>query len=140
MNKQRLQTLAGLLSESKNISIKKSLNEADDPDDPKENDIKMVHDWMDDLINLIVTDPTEAKKQRKYAMEFLNYPKIKKSSPVSAKKYVDNIDEAISSLEDLVFDMGERIEELKKLKSKLPQIKKIMRSIDHKIDQFHWEN
>ena len=118
-------------------SIKKSLNEASDP---QENDIKMVYDWMDNLINLVVADPTEAKKQRKYAMEFLNYPKIKKSSPVAAKKYAINIDDAILSFGHLVGDMEEQLEELKKLKSKLPQIKKILNSIEHKIDQFNWEN
>jgi hypothetical protein len=118
-------------------SIKKSLNEAADP---QENDIKMVYDWMDNLINLVVADPTEAKKQRKYAMEFLNYPKIKKSSPVAAKKYAANIDDAILSFGHLVGDMEEQLDELKKLKSKLPEIKKILNSIEHKIDQFNWEN
>jgi predicted KAP-like P-loop ATPase len=135
----KLSSRKQLLKESESTlkSIKKSLNEASDP---QENDIKMVYDWMDNLINLVVADPTEAKKQRKYAMEFLNYPKIKKSSPAAAKKYVTNIDDAILSFGHLVGDMEEQLEELKKLKSKLPQIKKILNSIEHKIDQFNWEN
>jgi predicted KAP-like P-loop ATPase len=135
----KLSSRKELLKESESTlkEIKKSLNEASDP---QENDIKMVYDWMDNLINLVVADPTEAKKQRKYAMEFLNYPKIKKSSPVAAKKYAMNIDDAILSFGHLVGDMEEQLDELKKLKSKLPEIKKILNSIEHKIDQFNWEN
>ncbi len=110
-------------------SIKKSLNEAAVP----EKDVNKVYDWMHGAIKMVVREPKMVEKHREFAMYFLNYLKIQKSTPREAKKYATDTDEAVSSFSILIGKLKEQIADLKKLESKLPEIEKIIKAVESDI-------
>jgi hypothetical protein len=73
------------------------------------------------------------EKHREFAMYFLNYLKIQKSTPREAKKYATDTDEAVSSFSILIGKLKEQIADLKKLESKLPEIEKIIKAVESDI-------
>ena len=119
MDKQRMQTLAGLLKESK-------LNEAPVP----QSEVEKATEWLR-IANQVVGGKRKEKMDG-FIEDFFRYLEIYQggnpNSP-DAKRFKKNAEFSIDFMDVLINNVKENLSTLKKLEAKLPEIQKIVRLV-----------